>query len=116
MASIRAFEPGTGGWRNRHLRMRSAAARERVDSGALVVQHISGEFQVADIGTKSLGSSRIIALLKLANVTGSAWSHCVGTSSESRSVYASGSVFLVQEFQFEGSEESDWDCRSRGGS
>ena len=77
MASIRAFEPGTGGWRNRHLRMRSAAARERVDSGALVVQHISGEFQVADIGTKSLGSSRIIALLKLANVTGSAWSHAL---------------------------------------
>ena len=67
MASIRAFEPGTGGWRNRHSRMRSVVARESVDSGALVVQHISGEFQVADIGTKSLGSSRIIALLNPEN-------------------------------------------------
>ena len=57
--------------------MRSAAARERVESGALVVQHISGEFQVADIGRKPLGSSRIVALLKLANVTGAAWSQAL---------------------------------------
>ena len=67
-ASVRAFEPAGGGWRNRHLRMRAAAARERVAAGALVVQHIAGEYQVADLGTKPLGGSRITALLSLANV------------------------------------------------
>ena len=73
-ASIRAFEPGSGGWRNRHLRMHAAAGRERVDAGSLIAQHISGEYQIADLGTKALGSSRIAFLLRLADVTRSDWS------------------------------------------
>ena len=67
-ASVRSFEDGAGSWRSRHLRMRASAARERIQLGNLVVQHLSGDHQIADLGTKALGGARIVTLLALANV------------------------------------------------
>ena len=69
-ASVRSFEDGAGSWRSRHLRRRASAARERVQCGNLTVQHLGGEHQIADLGTKALGGGRIISLLALANVFG----------------------------------------------
>ncbi|CAE7837355.1 RE1 [Symbiodinium sp. CCMP2592] len=53
-AAVRAFETAPNGWRSRHLRMRAQAARERIESNQLQVTHLSGELQVADVGTKPL--------------------------------------------------------------
>ena len=67
-ASVRSFEIADASWRNRHLRLRAASGREKVDAGLLTVAHLPGEYQVADLGTKPLGRSRILQLLELANV------------------------------------------------
>ena len=67
-AAIRAFGATPSGWRNRHLRMRALAARERVSANLLKVAHLPGQFQIADLGTKPLPRVRIMQLLELANV------------------------------------------------
>ena len=67
-AALSSFRPGAGSWRNRHLRMRAASARERVEAGTLTATHISGDLQVADAGTKPLCSARLLGLLELVNV------------------------------------------------
>ena len=67
-AAIRAFHATPGGWRNRHLRMRASAARERVAANLLVVTHLPGEHQIADLGTKPLSRARILQLLALVNI------------------------------------------------
>ena len=64
-AAVRAFSSGSLGWRNRHLRMRAAAGRERIQAGSLVVTFIPGEKQVADLATKPLARARIFQLLEL---------------------------------------------------
>ena len=53
-AALRSFQSTPSGWRNRHLRMRALAGRERIDANLLKVSHIPGEVQLADIGTKPL--------------------------------------------------------------
>ena len=67
-AAVRSFEAAPAGWRNRHLRMRAQAGRERIECNLLKVSHLPGEFQVADLGTKPLSRSRILYLLELINV------------------------------------------------
>ena len=67
-AAISAFHPSMGSWRNRHLRMRALAGREKIESGFLTVNYVPGELQVADIGTKALSSSKLLGLLELVNV------------------------------------------------
>ena len=67
-AAIRAFESTPSGWRNRHLRMRALAGRERVSANLLKVTHLPGNYQVADLGTKPLARSRILQLLELMNI------------------------------------------------
>ena len=69
-AAIRAFEASPAGWRNRHLRMRAHAGRERIAANLLKVSHLPGEYQVADLGTKPLVSARIMRLLELINIRG----------------------------------------------
>ena len=67
-ATVRVFAVGHLGWRSRHLRMRAAAARERIQVGSLVMTFIPGDGQVADIATKPLGRPRIMQLLRLLGV------------------------------------------------
>ena len=67
-AALASFAPSSGSWRNRHLRLRAAAARERVEWGTLNAAYIPGELQVADIGTKPLSGQRILGLLRLVGV------------------------------------------------
>ena len=75
-AAIRAFETTPSGWRNRHLRMRACAGRERVAANLPKVSHLPGEFQVAGLGTKTLPRSRILQLLyRLDQHSGSTCEH-----------------------------------------
>ena len=67
-AAVRSFEAAPAGWRNRHLRMRAQAGRERIDCNCLKVSHLPGEYQIADIGTKPLSRPRLLYLLELMNV------------------------------------------------
>ena len=67
-ATVRAFATGSLGWRNRHLRMRAAAGRERIRAGSLVVSFVPGSVQLADLATKPLPRARILHLLELLNV------------------------------------------------
>ena len=67
-ASVRSFEIADSSWRNRHLRLRAASGREKVNAGVLTVAYLPGEYQVADIATKPLSRQRILQLLELCNV------------------------------------------------
>ena len=49
-----------GSWRTRHLRLRTAYARQSVSAGEWTLQHVPGEFMVADIGTKPLTAARFL--------------------------------------------------------
>ena len=48
-----------GNWRTRHLRMRSAAARQAIQRGEWLLRHRMGEELAADLGTKALTSARL---------------------------------------------------------
>ena len=54
-----------GSWRTRHLRLRSAYARQAILGGVWGLNHLPGEKMVADLGTKALTSTRIEALKSL---------------------------------------------------
>ena len=69
-AAIRSFETVSACWRNRHLRMRAVAGREKGQAGLLKVSHLPGEYQVADLGTKPLARPRIMQLLEMINIRG----------------------------------------------
>ena len=79
-AAVRAYEPSGAGWRNRHLRMRAASGRERIAAGTLVVSHLAGEFQIADVGTKPLPKQKLFQLLELASVREASSYHAVAAS------------------------------------
>ena len=53
-----------GSWRTRHLRMKSAFARELIKNGVWSLHHIPGEDMIADLGTKALTSTRMGKLKK----------------------------------------------------
>ena len=67
-AACRSFEDSATNWRTRHLKIRAAAGRERVQLGTWSVMHISGQYQLADIATKPLAGPRLLWLLQLMNV------------------------------------------------
>ena len=48
-----------GSWRTRHLRTRSAYARQAVQQGLWGMAHVPGEEMVADLGTKPLAAPRL---------------------------------------------------------
>ena len=68
MAALTSFNQSSGSWRNRHLRMRARAGRERVEAGLLVVSHVPGALQVADVGTKPLPVGKLLDLLSIIGV------------------------------------------------
>ena len=51
-----------GSWRTRHLRMKAMYARQLVQKGVWVIQHLAGERMLADIGTKALALPRLQVL------------------------------------------------------
>ena len=67
-AALASYEQGSGTWRNRHLRMRASAGREKVAAGVLFPSYVPGHLQVADVGTKPLPAQKLLGLLSLVNV------------------------------------------------
>ena len=55
-------------WRSRHLRLRAAALRERLDNGSWTITHLPGQWLPADLLTKALSVARFQALLPLCGV------------------------------------------------
>ena len=64
-AAITILVNDGGSWRTRHLRMRSAFARQSVMRGEWQIAHLPGEKMIADIGTKALTSTRLTTLKEL---------------------------------------------------
>ena len=54
----------SGNWRTKHLRLRAKVYQELVEEGLLLLTHIPGRLQVADLLTKSLSKSRMDDLLR----------------------------------------------------
>lgn len=61
---------GSGGWRTRHLRLKSAWIAELLASKDVEMHHCAGELQIADLLTKALPSQRIKTLSSLMNLRG----------------------------------------------
>ena len=64
-AAIGLCRDAAGSWKTRHLRVRAHHLREAVKAGELVVKHIPGLQQLADLGTKAFDGPRLLELLKL---------------------------------------------------
>ena len=58
-----ASEEG-GSWRTRHLKVRAAALRQRLQDGWATISHCPGEWQLADGLTKILASRRMDFLMR----------------------------------------------------
>ena len=54
-----------GSWRARHLRLRSAFARQSIAKGEWALQHVPGDQMLADLGTKALNAPRLEKLKEL---------------------------------------------------
>ena len=52
-------------WRTRHLRIRANVLREKVCQNEWCVEHVPGDENVADVGTKTLGAARFVKLRNL---------------------------------------------------
>ncbi|OLP97902.1 Retrovirus-related Pol polyprotein from transposon TNT 1-94 [Symbiodinium microadriaticum] len=93
--SALAIANGSGSWRTRHLRLRSAWVAELISNQAMTVHHCVGEVQPADLLTKALASQRIKSLCSLLNLKDTDEENFAGeesrqqTSSNSRSSTAS---------------------------
>ena len=61
---------GSGGWRTRRLRLKSAWIAELLASKDVEMHHCAGELQIADLLTKALPSQRIKTLSSLMNLRG----------------------------------------------
>ena len=55
--------PGT--WKTRHLRIRARFLRQEVAAQRLVISHVSGDWQKADLGTKGFDLPKFKALMDL---------------------------------------------------
>ena len=53
----------SGSWRTRHLRIRHSYVLDKVKSGQILVEHIAGEDQPADLPTKMHSKARLLHLL-----------------------------------------------------
>ncbi|CAE7446981.1 RE1 [Symbiodinium sp. CCMP2592] len=67
-AAISLLTGSTGSWRTRHLRLRSAWIKEKVNAHEVHVRHEPGLSQRADIGTKPLPKERLKQLALLWNL------------------------------------------------
>ena len=61
-AAVAICQAPFGSWRSRHLHVRANVVKERLAQG-WTLQHLPGLEMLADIGTKPLGSSRLLELM-----------------------------------------------------
>ena len=65
MAAIGILVCDASSWRTRHLRIRANALRERIENFEWEAAHTSGEYNIADAGTKVLSKGRLDWLKEL---------------------------------------------------
>ena len=58
IAALAIYGGTAAHWRTRHLRIRAKAFQERCQDGAVPAYHVAGEWNPADLGTKSLAATR----------------------------------------------------------
>ena len=58
VAALAIYGGTAAHWRTRHLRIRAKAFAEKYSESLLPAHHVAGEWNPADIGTKSLGAAR----------------------------------------------------------
>ncbi|CAL1130775.1 unnamed protein product [Cladocopium goreaui] len=64
-AAVSLMTEAAGSWRTRHLRLRASHLRWRIGRLDWVVEAISGQVQIADIGTKALTAPRLEELKQM---------------------------------------------------
>ena len=64
-AAVSLMTESAGSWRTRHLRLRASHVRWRIGRLVWVVEAISGQVQIADIGTKALTAPRLEELKEI---------------------------------------------------
>ena len=64
-SSVTLLTYSSGSWGTRHLKLRYSWVKEKINSKEVVIKHISGEFQRADIGTKPMTKDRLMHLISL---------------------------------------------------
>ncbi|CAE6949120.1 GIP [Symbiodinium sp. CCMP2592] len=64
-SALSMVQGGPGSWRTRHLKVRSAKIRSLVETGELLVEHTTGDLQLADLATKMQTKMRLWELLTL---------------------------------------------------
>ena len=67
-AAVTLVTASSGSWRTRHLKLRSHWMKERIQSNEVRVQHVSGAYQRADLGTKPFTRTRLKELVDLWNI------------------------------------------------
>ena len=70
-SAVAMMTGGHGSQRTRHLKIRANYVREAVEQGWLVVKHVEGDQQLADLATKLQPRLRLQQLLRLWGFTGS---------------------------------------------
>ncbi|CAE7200213.1 RE1 [Symbiodinium microadriaticum] len=78
-SAVAMLTGGHGSQRTRHLKIRANYVREAVEQGWLVVRHVEGDQQLADLATKLQPRLRLQQLLRLWNFTGSCISSALMT-------------------------------------
>ena len=73
---------GKGANRTRHLRIRSNFVKEKVDEMEVILQHVAGVFQHADLFTKILPGPRLKYLRVLVGLQSPAKDECDNTEAE----------------------------------
>ena len=63
--SALSIQKGSCSWRTRHLRIKANWVTERLETGALRIEHCPGEQHIADALTKPLAAARLTLLSKL---------------------------------------------------
>ncbi|CAE7251642.1 TY1B-NL2 [Symbiodinium sp. CCMP2592] len=64
-SALSMVQGGPGSWRTRHLKVRSAKIRSLVETGELLVEHTTGDLQLADLATNMHSKMRFWELLTL---------------------------------------------------
>ena len=68
-AAVRIIAQEGGSWRTRHLRVRSAAIKEKIEREELEVKHVAGKVQLGDLNTKTHPRARLEELDELWSMT-----------------------------------------------
>ena len=95
MAAIGILSCDSSSWRTRHLKIRANALREKIADFLWEAQHVSGEYNCADIGTKTLQFSRLSWLRALLGMAPAGGSPTTGQGVSARVKQVASSLYAL---------------------